>query len=543
MLNAESYYHEMINNVSREIRARVELLDGSTLLNTFTYDGALQSFTVERLGDSSKFFGYGICQKLTVKLRDKDRSINIQKGQSLDVAIGVGCDYLYTCPVFFVDEVQRDENTNALTIVAYDAIYRANKYKVSDMTLPQSYSVLYFVSAASAVLGMPLKIEGSFNDVFNTTYPNGANFAGTESIREALDDVAEITGTIYYMNNNWELTFKTLDKAGDPVLTIDKSKYFTLSAKTSYNLEKLTHTTELGDNITFDTNTPGTHQYLRDNAFLTTYDDAHTVLEKAFNQVSGLTINQFDLKWRGNFLLELGDKIGIVTKDNETIYSYLLNDTITYNGGLVENTSWSYTESPAETESNPGTIGETLKKTYARVDKLNGEISLVAKETREQIGNIQEEVDVAISEIRLTSDNITATVEQNAVDTSAKIENLEQNLDMVTDRVESTMTSSEVELLVSRTINKGASSVKTSTGFTFNDEGLTVSKSSSEISTTISEDGMTVYRNEEAMLKANNLGVEANNLRSNYIIISNRCRFEKYGKDRAGCYWIGGGEE
>ena len=114
---------------------------------------------------------------------------------------------------------------------------------------------------------------------------------------------------------------------------------------------------------------------------------------------------------------------------------------------------------------------------------------------------------------------------------------------MVTDRVESTMTSSEVELLVSRTINKGASSVKTSTGFTFNDEGLTVSKSSSEISTTISEDGMTVYRNEEAMLKANNLGVEANNLRSNYIIISNRCRFEKYGKDRAGCYWIGGGEE
>ena len=59
MINAP-IFNDMIDSVSREIRARVELLDGSTLLNTFTYDGALQSFSIDRTCDSSKFFGFGI---------------------------------------------------------------------------------------------------------------------------------------------------------------------------------------------------------------------------------------------------------------------------------------------------------------------------------------------------------------------------------------------------------------------------------------------------------------------------------------------------
>lgn len=413
MIVAESCYDEMINSVARTIHARVELLEGSTLLDTYTYDGALQSFVIERQGNPNKFFGYGVCQKLTVKLRDKERLININKGQQLDVAVGVGCEYLYTCPVFYVDEVQRDENTNALTITAYDAIYKTNSYKVSDLTLPEDYTILYFISAAAALLGISVRLEDVNTSHFMTNYVGGANFDGSESLREALDDVAEVTGTIYYLTRDWELTFKQMDIVGEPVLTIDKSKYFTLSAKTPYNLETLTHATELGDNITVETGLQGAHQYLRDNAFLNNRNDAYSLLYNVFYDVAGLTMHQFDCKWRGNFLLEIGDKIGLVTKDNETIYSYLLNDTITYNGGLVGNTSWSYTSNDSETASNPVTLGEALNQTVARVDKVNKEILLMVQDTNEMKSTI--------NSIKIDTDNITLKTESLYDDLSTEL--------------------------------------------------------------------------------------------------------------------------
>lgn len=46
-----------------------------------------------------------------------------------------------------------------------------------------------------------------------------------------------------------------------------------------------------------------------------------------------------------------------------------MNDTIEYNGGLVEKTLWNYDENTTETESNPTSLGDLLKQTYARVDK------------------------------------------------------------------------------------------------------------------------------------------------------------------------------
>jgi hypothetical protein len=60
------------------------------------------------------------------------------------------------------------------------------------------------------------------------------------------------------------------------------------------------------------------------------------------------------------------------------------------------------------------------------------------------------------------------------------------------------------------------------------------------MTTTITEDGMTVYRNEEAVLVADNEGVKAEDLHATtYLIVGQFSRFEDYG-DRTGCFWIGG---
>ncbi|MBQ0099683.1 MAG: hypothetical protein KBS91_03965 [Firmicutes bacterium] len=86
----------------------------------------------------------------------------------------------------------------------------------------------------------------------------------------------------------------------------------------------------------------------------------------------------------------------------------------------------------------------------------------------------------------------------------------------------------------------GVDKVVTSTGFRFDADGLTISKTGVEMTTNIDEDGMTVYKGNSAVLTADNTGVTAKNLRANYIIIGKNSRFEDYGNDRTGCFWIGG---
>ena len=102
------------------------------------------------------------------------------------------------------------------------------------------------------------------------------------------------------------------------------------------------------------------------------------------------------------------------------------------------------------------------------------------------------------------------------------------------------MTSDDVQLAISTELEKGVDKVTTSTGFTFNDEGLTISKSDSEMSTNIDEDGMSIFKGSQEVLTANNAGVDAQNLHATtYLIIGTNSRFEDYGSDRTGCFWIG----
>ena len=91
--------------------------------------------------------------------------------------------------------------------------------------------------------------------------------------------------------------------------------------------------TELGDNVHVESENSGVNQYVRDNPFWELRDDIAALLEAAKTAIMDITINQFSCIWRGNFLLEIGDKITLVNKENQTVTSYILNDTFEYTGG------------------------------------------------------------------------------------------------------------------------------------------------------------------------------------------------------------------
>ena len=521
---------QMIESPVRYLRGRVEVYEGSTLTLICGCHDSLIDFTVDRVGEG-KFFGYGICHRLNVRLRDQERKISITTANSLEIEFGIDTNYIYPFPRFNVTEVHRDEITNELSITAYDALYKAEEYTIAELLLPLTYTIGDVAIACGSLLGVPVNLNGIAS--FNTRYPDGANFEGSESIREVLNAIAEATQTIYYIDWDWKLTFKRLSQLDSSLLTIDRNKYFELSNSGNRRLQTIVHATELGDNVSSSISAIGSTQYVRDNPFWELREDIDVLVENAVAAIAGLTIGQFDCSWRGNFLLEIGDKIELITKDDDIIYSYLLNDTLFFNGSLSQQTLWAFDDNEADTESNPSNLGDALRKTFARVDKANREIELLASKTE---GN-----SASLSNLRLDTESISASVKKIETATEELVVGLNSDIATLASQVEAKMSAEDVAITVRNELANGVDKVVTSTGFTFNEDGLSVSKSGSEMTTTITEDGMVVYRDNTAVLTANNIGVDAANLHATtYLIIGTNSRFEDYDYGRTGCFWIGG---
>lgn len=164
--------------------------------------------------------------------------------------------------------------------------------------------------------------------------------------------------------------------------------------------------------------------------------------------------------------------------------------------------------------------------TASDVAEINGEIASVTE---------------SISALDVKANNITASVKEIETKADNAINSVNGSIETLTKEVSSKMTKEAVSLEIQTVLENGASKVVTKTGFTLDEDGLTVEKSGTEMKTQITENGMTVYQNDEEVLTANNKGVDAKNLHATtYLIVGGRSRFENYGNDRTGCFWIGG---
>lgn len=483
---------------------------------TINHDDDLVSIEADRIGEG-KFFGYGIGQKIDVKIRDKNRIYDIGTQHSLKAYF----DDVNVLPTFYVKETKRDENTNGLTITAYDALEKASTHYTSELVIEsETPTIREYAEACAAVLELGIQAQYEEFD-----FVGQANIEGSETIRDFLNDIAEATQTIYFINQDNTLTFKRLDIGGSPVYTIDKSKYFTLKSEPAKTLTAIVAATELGDNIEA-TSGNGEKQYVKDNAFWTL---TLPPVEDALAAVNGTTITPFDCSWRGCYLVELGDKIALTAKDGSTVETYLLNDKIKYSGGLKQTSQWKYSGGE-ETATNPSTLGEALKQTFAKVDKQNKQIDIVVSEQKNSKSQI--------SSISANLDSLSGTVSS----TTARVDEMNGSIETLTKRVDATITEEELVISVRSELENGVDKVKTKEkNFTFDDEGLSVSSSENNLSTTITEDGMRIYNDRKEVLSANNEGVQAIDLHATtYLIIGKNSRFEDFGSNRTACFWIGG---
>ena len=172
--------------------------------------------------------------------------------------------------------------------------------------------------------------------------------------------------------------------------------------------------------------------------------------------------------------------------------------------------------------------GNAAQNAYDAADNMNAALT---KTIAEQYSAIE----TNLKSITETVSKVETTIDDTKTELNDKISTLQQQVSMQ-------ITEEAVDIQIEKKLQNGVTKVDTTTGFTFDENGLNISKTNSPTNTQITENGMTVNKTEtgDAVLTANKDGVDAVNLRATtYLIVGKRSRFEDYEPGRTGCFWIG----
>ena len=366
----------------------------------------IYNWKIERNAEDSKFFGTGVCQKMTLETIMTDFGSQVRTINPVSGVTG----FTFSTPLFYITEVIQDEVANKITYTAYDGLYFATLHKIKEANLPSTYTIKELAEKAVALIP---ELSGVDTSSLNLPFTS-ANLSGEETCREIFDDIAEATQTNYYVNSENILCFKRINTIVS--VNVPKTAYFEATTGAVYVLKTIMSLTELGDNASSTaTGSPDVSgievtQYVRENCFYTQLKDTQikNALQYAINNVGNSYLYEYSIKWRGITATEPFDIISFANRDGLYVETVLFNDTISYNGGLIEQSSWSY-KAQDETEESSG-IGERINNTFARVNKVDNTVKIHAG----LINNLQEEY----AELNVTVDGINTKVQKNSGDIS-----------------------------------------------------------------------------------------------------------------------------
>lgn len=177
--------------------------------------------------------------------------------------------------------------------------------------------------------------------------------------------------------------------------------------------------------------------------------------------------------------------------------------------------------------------------------KTFAEMLGLINENRDKVDSVESSLRDEIKEQSTTLKRDTEQIVLQAkTELSKSISGVDDRVTELSNEVSLKVDSEAVKIEIEKELANGVDRVTTKMGYTFDDNGLNISKSGEEMRNKLDNTGMYVTKDGNEILTANNRGVNATNLHANtYLIIGSgngRSRLEDYGTDRTACFWIGG---
>ena len=235
----------------------------------------------------------------------------------------------------------------------------------------------------------------------------------------------------------------------------------------------------------------------------------------------------------------------LIENDNLTIsLNDILDNAMLYKTTMVITDTANESGDPAQIKINYLT-DTVFNAIYATRSDINVTKHSITSSVSETVTAVVENVDTRVTDVA-------NTLEQSTKDLSGKINNINDSLGeyakqsslvTVTNSVQEIQTALNEQILVTQQIKEdGVEKVTTTTGFTFDQAGLTIDKSGSDTKTLVDEDGMTVYSKtgseESILLNVDSQGVQTENLHvRTYTQIGSHTRLQDY-EDGTAIFYI-----
>ena len=416
-----SSFKEQIKLMGKEIDSRITF--GSTVLGKDDLNAVTPSYQ-------------GAILKSVMKQLDIDSNVAIPIGTILTYEFGlkVNGEYEYiNYGNYVVYNIEKQEDTNSYKITCYDKLL----YSMLDyVKLPITYpiSIRDYINAISTVLGLQFANK---NDVFanydkqiQADLYDGLGY----TFRDVLDELAQVTASTICLNENDELEIRYITETGD---TIDEEYLKDVNVNFgekfgAVNVVVLSRSAG-SDNIYYPEVLPeNPYEFkISDNQIMNGNDRAD-FLPDIYNKLNGLEFYTNDFVSTGICYYDLCDRYSVKVGDN-TYSCVMLNDEVLVTQGLEENI---YTELPEQTETDykhASKEDRTINQAYIIVKKNEGKI--------EEVVSSFDSVNERINKVETTQ-----------TDTERKIAIITTNIDE----------------------NGNVTEVTTTTGFTFNADGMTI---------------------------------------------------------------------
>ena len=482
-------YKNIIKSLGREIEAKI----------TYTNNGTTITIDNENINSMSLHYE-GAILKSVMKQLDLDINVDIPLNTVLTAQFGVKVNGAYeylTFGDFIVYKSEKQEDTLSYKLTCYDKmLYSMKDYEAMEITYPITISD--YINAICSHLGLTFKNNSEDFANYDKTIPNelyldsDGNSLGY-TFRDVLDELAEVTASTICVDGD-ELEIRYITAQGtrtqvqgssihindavhegflyDGVNNINVSGDLPIILKFDYL--KDTNKETIDEEFLKDVNVNFGEKYGPVNTIALTRAEADTIavsrpldladenkvtieikdnqimqfndradfIPDILNKLYGLEYYLNDFASTGITYLDLCDKY-YVKVDDKTYPCIMFNDEINVNNGLVENI---YTEMPkqAEVEYKHTTTDDKIAQVQLSVNKQQGYIEALAEDINGENG-------------------IVARLDSQQAILEVKTKNIDEN--------------------------GNVTEVTTTTGFTFNADGLNISKSNTEFNAQHTNEG------------------------------------------------------
>lgn len=266
-----------------------------------------------------------------------------------ELGILVNGEYEYTkLGHFYIDEFERNRNSNTTSITATDKMRFMEGPYTSKLTFPKPYREVALEIANLA--GVEVN-QASFSSlgIASIRKPEGYTH------RQAIRLIAQFEGGFASFNRNGELEIRRL---APTTFEITPESYLLKGFsknEVSYRIGGITVRTGEEETDVISIGSTNGSQVSLENKVMT-----KSLLNQIWDQVKALNYFPYELKWRGCPLLEAGDWIYITAKDGTQYSVPNLFYSITFNGGMSAESKASTSSSSQATYKYRGPLSQRI---------------------------------------------------------------------------------------------------------------------------------------------------------------------------------------